>query len=238
MATSLALPVITDSTGYDFILSFSRGRLGLSMPHDAVLQGRIYAEFVTGRAGYRRLHAGKEVLLKAVGFHKNQPPSVLDATGGMGRDSFLMASHGCRVHMFERNRIVAAMLEDGLRRASRHPDTRPAAERIHLSTGDSLRFLRDSARPGAKYDVVYLDPMFPQRKKSALVKKEMQILNRLLGHETDAEELLGEALSATGKRVVVKRPKTAPPLAGSSTPSHSLGSKTTRFDVYMIPGRQ
>jgi 16S rRNA (guanine1516-N2)-methyltransferase len=237
LAGSLALPVITDSTGYDFVLSFTRDRLSLSMPNDSSLQGYVYVEFVGGRTGYRRQHAGKELLLKAVGLHKNRPPSILDATGGMGRDCFLMAGHGCRVHAFERNRIVAAMLEDGLQRAENHPDTRITVERIRLSTGDCLQFLRDCPGSAAQYDVIYLDPMFPQRKKSALVKKEMQILNRLVGYETDAEQLLTEARAAAGKRVVVKRPKAVPPLA-DSTPSYSLRGKTTRFDVYIIPGRK
>jgi 16S rRNA (guanine1516-N2)-methyltransferase len=101
---------------------------------------------------------------------------------------------------------------------------------------DSMSFLTDLTGSAQSYDVIYLDPMYPERSKSVLAKKEMQMLQKLIGHEEDAEHLLTAALAAAGKRVVVKRPKTAPPLADSS-PTHSLSGKTTRYDVYMIPGK-
>jgi 16S rRNA (guanine1516-N2)-methyltransferase len=234
LAGSLGLPVITETTGYDFILSYSHDRLSLSMPKDSRQRGQVYAEFVQGAAGYRRKHGSKEMLLRAIGFHKNKRLTILDVTGGMGRDSFLLAGYGCNVHTLERNRIVSALLEDGLLRASEHPDTRDIVGRIQLSIRDSLVFLLDAIGTEKKYDVIYLDPMYPERSKSALVKKEMQMLQKLVGCENDTVQLFTAALAVARKRVVIKRPKTAPPLA-DSTPSHSLSGKTTRFDVYMIP---
>jgi 16S rRNA (guanine1516-N2)-methyltransferase len=233
LARSLQLPVITDSTGYDFILSYVHNRLCLSSSTESRHMSPVYVEFIGGAAGFRRKHAGREMLLRAMGFRQDRPPVVLDATGGLGRDGFLLASHGCRVHMLERNRIVAALLEDGLRRASEHQDTHAIAGRIQLSARDSLQYLLDTARGEKKYDVVYLDPMYPERSKSALVKKEMQMLQKLVGRENDTQQLFTAALSAARRRVVVKRPKTAPPLA-DLPPSHSLNGKTTRFDVYML----
>lgn len=233
LARSLQLPVITDSTGYDFILSYVHNRLCLSSSTESRQMSPVYVEFIGGAAGFRRKHAGREMLLRAIGFHQDRPPVVLDATGGLGKDAFLLASHGCRVQVLERNRIVAALLEDGLRRASEHRDTHAIAGRIQLSIRDSLEYLLDTARGEKKYDVVYLDPMYPERSKSALVKKEMQMLQKLVGRENDTRQLFTAALSAACRRVVVKRPRTAPPLA-DPPPSHSLNGKTTRFDVYML----
>ena len=173
------------------------------------------------------------MLLRAIGFHKNKHLTILDATGGMGKDGFLMASYGCNVHLLERNKIVAALLEDGLRRALEHPETVDIAKRIQLTVMDSLQFLDVSASSQDIFDAVYLDPMSPERNKSALVKKEMQMLQKLIGHEDDTNDLFTRALLTARQRVVVKRPRSAAPLAGR-TPSHSVGSKTTRYDVYLI----
>jgi 16S rRNA (guanine1516-N2)-methyltransferase len=172
------------------------------------------------------------MLIRAIGFRQQEPPLVLDATGGLGRDAFLMAGRGCRVHLVERNSIVAALLQDGLQRAAKHPATRDACARIRVSTADSLQIIRDGG--AHDYDVIYLDPMYPERTKSALAKKDMQVLQQLLGRQDDAGQLLAAALETGAARVVVKRPRTVPPLA-AHPPSHSLGGKTTRFDVYLAP---
>ena len=81
-------------------------------------------------------------------------------------------------------------------------------------------------------DVVYLDPMFPHRKKSALVKKEMRVFQQLLGSDDDADSLLAPARELAGKRVVVKRPAYAEPLA-DVPPAMAITSKKHRFDVYI-----
>ncbi len=192
----------------------------------------MWAEFVKGPAGYRRRRGGREMLIRAAGVKQGRPLSVLDATGGMGRDAFLLAGCGCTVHIFERHPLVAALLRDGLLRAAADPATRDSAGRIHLVAADSRKFLENMTNRGEDVDVVYLDPMFPERTKSALVKKELQILQLLVGGEDDTEQLLAAALNAARNRVVVKRPKSAPPLAGRK-PSHCLSGTTTRFDVYM-----
>jgi 16S rRNA (guanine1516-N2)-methyltransferase len=129
--------------------------------------------------------------------------------------------------------VVAALLQDGLRRASEHTDTREIADRITFSAMDTIQYLHETGGTESRHDVIFLDPMYPARNKSALVKKEMQMLQELIGHEPDTEQLLNTALSAAGKRVVVKRPRTAPAL-GEIPPSHSIKGKTTLFDVYII----
>jgi len=234
LARQLGLPVVSPekTDDFDLIVLRTTRRLELRLLNDASLSGPVWVEFVAGPAGYRRRQSGREMLARAAGINKRRPVSVLDATGGMGRDAFLMAGYGCPVHVFEQNRIVAALLRDGLRRASEHPETQNTAARIRLTTGDSTLFLNTLAQQGGHIDVIYLDPMFPERVKTAKVKKELQVLQLLIGPDNNTDLLFAAALKAAGNRVVVKRPKSAPPLAGKS-PSHSLIGKTIRFDVYM-----
>lgn len=232
LGRKLSLPVVHDTSSYDFFLNFTNSRLCLTAQgYPSTQQKTVYAEFVMGAAGYRRRLQRKEILLKAIGFSKNTPLTILDVTGGLGKDSFLMATHGCKVHILERNPIVAALLDDGLQRAKENRDTCEIAQRIELSVINSIDFLKNTDAT-KKYDVVYLDPMFPERNKSALVKKEMQLLQQLIGTENDTEELFTAALALEPQRVVVKRPKNASPLPGPA-PSHSLSGKTVRFDVYL-----
>src|SRR5690606_6881060 len=119
---------------------------------------------------------------------------------------------------------LAALLDNGLARARAHPETAPAAARMHLVHDDGRRWLAQGHGP----DVVYLDPMYPQRRKQALVKKEMRLLRRLVGDDGDAPELLAAALEAARRRVVVKRPRGAPSLRGPA-PAAAITSPNTRY---------
>jgi len=82
-------------------------------------------------------------------------------------------------------------------------------------------------------EVVFLDPMYPHRQKSALVKKEMRLLRQLVGDDEDASDLLVTALARARRRVVVKRPRLAPTLTGPA-PGFQIIAPNTRFDVYPI----
>ena len=106
------------------------------------------------------------------------------------------------------------------------------AERIQLQWGVAhaiLAQLADSERP----DVVYLDPMFPERTKHALVKKEMRLFRDVVGDDMDADALMELALEVARKRVVVKRPRKADSVAGRK-PGYQLLGKSSRFDVYPV----
>jgi 16S rRNA (guanine1516-N2)-methyltransferase len=157
-----------------------------------------------------------EAVAKAVGIKGDYLPDVVDATAGLGRDAFVLASVGCRVRMLERNPVVAALLDDGLARGYADPEIGPwLQERLQLIHASSLTALTDiTPRP----QVVYLDPMFPHKQKSALVKKEMRVFQSLVGPDLDADGLLEPARQLATKRVVVKRPDYAPPLADVATP--------------------
>ncbi|PIQ42970.1 MAG: hypothetical protein COV52_09325 [Gammaproteobacteria bacterium CG11_big_fil_rev_8_21_14_0_20_46_22] len=164
----------------------------------------------------------KSPLFKAIGNDKHI--SVLDMTAGLGRDTFLLAHRGHRVTAVEQSAELFALLSDALKRAeARYPET---LSRITLLHGDSLGLIQTLPA----HDIVYCDPMFPERKKSALVKKDMQIMQQLLGHGDNAEALLAAALSHAQKRTVLKRPKLSDILG---KPSFSQTSKTHRFDVYL-----
>ncbi len=192
--------------------------------------GPLYVDFVGGAMGYARRRNRFGLLFQAIGFRSGRP-TVLDATAGLGRDAFRLAYHGCRVVALERSPVLAALLTDGVARALRDPDVQEQlADRLHVLQADARDYLRTLASTDAP-DVVYLDPMFPPKKKSALVKVEMRTLRRLVGDDPDARELFDLARVVARQRVVVKRHRLAPPLA--EKPTASLCDKTTRYDVYV-----
>lgn len=193
--------------------------------------GGIFVDFVEGAMAHRRRFGGGrgEAVAKAVGVKGSYLPNVVDATAGLGRDAFVLASLGCRVQMLERHPVVAALLDDGLQRGYRNAEIGGwLQERLTLIHASSLEAL---AQLGEKPDVVYLDPMYPHRQKSALVKKEMRVFQTLVGADNDADGLLEPARRLAKKRVVVKRPDYAPPLAGVVTQS-AVVTKSHRFDIY------
>ena len=174
----------------------------------------------------RRGNLSRELLVRAVKIKGVDEPLVADATAGLGEDSFLLAAAGCRVLLFEHDPVIADLLSDALERAKRDPETAPIAVRMTLLRGDSIPALPNlDPRP----DVVLLDPMFPERTKSALVKKKFQLLHLLERPCENEAALLDAALSSHPKRVVIKRPAKGPYLAGVK-PSYSLTGSAVRFD--------
>ena len=201
---------------------------------DLPKQGDILVDFASGAATHRRKFGGgkAEGIAKAVGLNKKPGLSVIDATAGLGRDAFVLASLGAMVTLVERNPVVAALLADGLRRGARDPQTADwLPQRMQLVHLPALEALHSLPAP----DVVFLDPMFPPREKSALVKKEMRAFHDVVGADDDADALLAPALALAKHRVVVKRPGYAEFLAGKK-PTMSIEGKNNRFDVYVNAG--
>lgn len=199
----------------------------------------ICADFHGATVTYRRKQGGGkgQMIAKAVGVRAGVYPQVLDATAGLGGDGFVLASLGCRVTLLERVPAVRALLEEGLLQArafgvAQDAELLSVLDRMSLVEADSLDYLHELPVSEAP-DVVYLDPMFPVRSKSALVKKEMRIFHSLVGTDPDADGLLEAALSCARYRVVVKRPRIAPALTGPA-PSHVLEGKSNRYDIYTI----
>lgn len=217
--------------GHQFQLQLTAQRLQLIKLDEPKL-GAVYVDFVEGAVAHRRKFGGGrgQLIAKACGLKSGANPSVLDATAGLGRDAFVLASLGCKVTMFERSPVVAALLDDGLQRGYQDEDIGEwLSQRLTLKYSNSLEGL---ALLTNSHDVVYLDPMFPHRKKSAQVKKEMRVFQSLVGADPDADGLLELAVNVATKRVVVKRPSYANYL-NDKTPSMQLDSKANRFDVYV-----
>lgn len=210
------------------------GRLVLA--GDEKLYGKpLSVDFAAGKAAHRRQFGGGrgQLVARACGLAKGVTPSVVDATAGLGRDAFVLASLGACVLLIERVDAIAALLEDGLARAAKESAIAEIVARMTLRHGDAVQSL-ETLIVDAAFDpqVIHLDPMFPHREKSALVKKEMRLFRELAGDDDDAPHLLEAALDVATHRVVVKRPRKAPPIKGP-VPQHVLEGKTSRYDLYV-----
>lgn len=205
---------------------------------DQQLNTSIYVDFVSGRLAHRQQFGGGrgQAIAKAIGLKQGKTPSVLDVTAGLARDAYILATLGCRMTLVERSPVLSLLIEDGINRGLHNEQSAEILlEHFNLHKQDAINYLKDideDQRP----DIIYLDPMYPERKKSALVKKDMQILQRLLGKDENSETLLETALNYAGERVVVKRPVRAPTLT-EKKPATSIYSKKTRFDIYLTNRR-
>ncbi len=194
----------------------------------------LYIDFASNASEHRRLHGGGrgQPIAKAIGIKTyGLPLTVIDATAGLGQDAFVLACLGCHITLIERSPVIANLLQDAVLRASEITDLKPITDLMHVINADAKKILA-SLPPAAFPDVVYLDPMFPLRNKSALVKQEMRMLKDIVGDDPDADELLIIARQVTLRRVVVKRPRIAPYLNNIAPHSSQIG-KANRFDIYM-----
>lgn len=174
----------------------------------------------------------RELLIKASRIKGLQGvPTAIDATAGMGEDAFLLAAAGFQVQLYERNPVIALLLYDALERGLKNPQLSPVINRMQLKMEDSLTALPQLTAPP---DVVILDPMFPGRQKSGLIKKKFQLLQQLEQPCFEEEALLDAAVSCNPKRIVIKRPAKGPFLAGKK-PSYSLKGNSIRYDCIVLP---
>ena len=195
----------------------------------------IFVDFISGELAHRQQYGGGkgQAIAKAVGLKQGvAPPTVLDATAGLAKDAFVLAGLGCSMTLIERSPVIAELVRDAINRAGENELFQNIIQHgFHLHNASSIEYLTNLE---TNYpDVIYLDPMYPERKKSASVKKNMQLLQKLLGHDTDTQALLDIALKKARKRVVVKRPKGAEPLSPLA-PTYQVESKKTRYDIYII----
>lgn len=213
-------------------LFYRQGALSLGLSS----QCREHPVCVDFSVQFHSRQRGKELLLKAIG-GRRQGLNIIDATAGLGRDGFLLASYGAEVQLCERNPVVAAMLADGLQRAQAGcAEVAAIAAQMALHSGSAIAYLQ-ALGPEHCPDIVYLDPMFPDSGKSALVKKEMRLFHSLVGPDQDEQQLLQLALEKARYRVVVKRPPKAPVIGGEQAavqPQLSFAGKAVRFDVYPL----
>ncbi len=227
-ASRLGLPLQADDAEFALQMDDSGLQLQLLGPN---APGPVRVDFLEGGAAHRRQFGGGsgQMIAKAVGIQPGIRPSVLDATAGLGRDAFVLATLGCDLVLIERQPLIAALLEDGLARAQNDMDVRPIVQRMRLRQGNAIDLMRHWQDEPPQ--VIYLDPMFPHREKSALVKKEMRLFRPFVGDDLDADTLLEQALALATHRVVVKRPRKAPAIGGAK-PGYSLEGKSSRYDIY------
>ena len=187
----------------------------------------------TDKKFYMRTQTGKnnDILFKAIKLNKHQNITVLDGTTGLGRDAFMLASYGFKISLLERNRLLHLMLTDAIANLSVDPKLSAVADNITLFP--VRHNMQDEIRLHKKYDVVYLDPMFPVTKNLSLAKKEAQFLQHIVGCDSDQDALLKPAMQLADKKVVVKRASSSCFLAGDR-PSYSVKGNSVRFDIYLV----
>jgi 16S rRNA (guanine1516-N2)-methyltransferase len=189
-------------------------------------------DFVSGAVAHRlRFGGGRgQDLAKAMGLRSGKTPLIVDATAGLGRDAFLLASLGAHVTLIERSDKMHALLEQGMKRAERAGGVfREIVGRMTLLKGDAKDLLSELSG-----EAVLIDPMHPTRSNSALVKLELRQVRDIVGMDHDAADLVRVALKQSYKRVVLKWPAKADPLAGIPPCTHQIRGKTTRYDVFMV----
>lgn len=241
LATTLGLPAVEHTSdlplGCTHVLWASADGLALgTWPPEPQQAAATRVDFLDPTLLYRLKTSGKhQGVGKALGLAKHPGLSVLDATAGLGRDALLMAHLGCQVTLLERSPLIHALLADGLARAAESEDAmiQTALARMQLHNREARDWFAGIGRgEHPQPDVIYLDPMFPPRSKSAKVKKDIALLQDLLGAEEDFPTLLAAAREVARLRVVVKRPAGKPDPA-VPVPSFTVAGKTAGFEVYI-----
>ena len=193
---------------------------------------KLRVDFVSGAVAHRlRFGGGRgQALAKAMGLRAGKTPMIVDATAGLGRDSFLLASLGAQVIMIERSEKMHMLLAQGMKRASQKGgEFREIVSRMTLLKGDARDLL-----VGLSAEAILIDPMHPPRNNSALVKRELRQVREIVGNDDDASDLVQVALNHAFNRVVVKWPAKADPIPGIRACSHQIIGKSTRYDVFML----
>jgi 16S rRNA (guanine1516-N2)-methyltransferase len=191
----------------------------------------LRVDFVKGPVAHRlRFGGGRgQDLPKAMGLRAGKTPTIIDATAGLGRDSFLLASLGATVTLIERSEKMHALLADGMKRAANEGgELREIISRMTLLKGDAKDLI-----PELSGEAILIDPMHPPRKSSALVRLELRQVREIVGADDDAADLVGLACAHATNRVVLKWPAKADPIEGIKPCSHQIRGKTTRYDVFM-----
>lgn len=225
LAAKFSTEVINSTPEKEDAVYFLLDKTGLSFVVDnQVLKGdftRLLSRISGG-------HLQHEILLKAAKPEGGE--KAVDATAGLGEDSFILAAGGYEVEMFEHNPVTFSLLNDALIRARKDPKLKDIAKRMSLKEGDSKELLS-----GLTYspDLIYLDPMFPEKKKSAETKKKLQVLHRIELPCSDENELLKAAISSKPKKIIIKRPPDGDFLGGMR-PTYSIERKAVRFDCIAL----
>jgi 16S rRNA (guanine1516-N2)-methyltransferase len=187
-------------------------------------------DFLRGVSGFRLFgtQSYRHPLARSIGVTPKKMPTVIDATAGLGRDAFLLAQLGCHVTMIERCPLVFFLLADAMSAAANSsPAAAGVVSRMELIHADAKDLL-----PMLTCDTIYIDPMHPVKKKSALSKADMRALRGIVGTDDDGEMLVKVALRSSCDKVVVKWPSASLSMRGLPLPSHSISEGSIRFDTF------
>ena len=236
LARQLNLPLVdyNQTSSYLFLLTITPEHLELQ--EKSIKNSKpIYVDFLAPSLNYRIKCGGgnKQLIAKAVGIKSGVRPTVLDTTAGLGTDAIMLASLGCSVVMLERSPIIGALLQDGLERFEKIAQVKNIKMELYILQAQN--YLSEIIHKKIKRpDVIYLDPMYPKRKKAALGKKTMRVLHELVGADDDAAEVLVLALQCANKRAVVKRPNYAADLGLIKPDLKFSAGGSCRYDVYFV----
>ncbi len=205
--------------------------VSLSLENDIKIKP-LFLDFTDKKLLFRlnNISKAKEAIIRAVSLNKVPNIFIFDATAGLARDSFIMQAVFNNVLMFERNIAVFCLIKDALNRAlESNLKEHFKFDLPKLHPLGSIKDYKGEIRP----DVIYYDPMFPHREKTAKVKKEMQIFQSLIGHDEDIEDMLFYAIKLAKHKVVLKRPKTAKEIEiKDALLINQVDAGICRFDCY------
>ncbi len=210
-------------------------KIVLNVGNDSISPLDFEIDLFKDKLLWRLAHSGKnsEAVCRAV-IGKLAKPLVFDATAGLGRESIILQSSGCDVYMFERNPVIWLLLKSAVTQAMNNTEVLSSLKN-GLPTLTSLGSIKEQIQRGEvlpKPEVVYYDPMFPQRTKSALVKKDMRVFHEIVGFDVDTKEYADFLLTVASHHLVVKRPSNEPPLELRCRRSSFVDGKACRFDCY------
>lgn len=209
-------------------LSFKQDEDGLSLVYENMI---MKGDFTKNLKRLKQNNLQSELLVKASKIKgKTENLIAIDATAGLGEDSLLLAAAGFYVKMYESNPVIFKLLEDTIKRATKIPELENIVSRMEIFNEDSINAMKNL---NFKPDVILLDPMFPSREKSSLIKKKFQILQKLESPCENGKKLLEAAIAAKPQKVIIKRPAKAEFL-GDIKPSYSIKGKSIRYDCIVL----
>lgn len=204
---------------------------GLSVKKTDSNRKPLRVDFNTGPMTYRRVNSSRrnEAIARAVGIGRIKTPVVVDATAGLGTDSFILATLGCSVIMLEKSPLMSLLLQDGLRRAAQVDALAEIITRMTLKNVEARDWIKH--QQNLRGHIIYLDPMFPAKTGSALSRGEMQMMQEIIDPGEKIDNLLSCARASGADRVVLKRPLREK----GEKPTYCLKGKASRFDVFVRP---
>ena len=217
------IKIITDNketSGLTLYLSKS----GLSLVYENM---KLSGDFSKMIKRIKQNNLQNEILIHAAKIkEKTRDLMAIDATAGMGEDSMLLAAYGYNISLYENNPIIAELLKDSLERAKQFPELKEIVSRMKVYEEDSIIAMQKLEESP---DIILLDPMFPERTKSSLIKKKFQVLHKIENPCLNESELLNSAIKANPKKIIIKRPLKGDYLAGIK-PDYSLKGNSIRYD--------